>query len=103
MASDDAVRPTSGTMPPPARGDVSTDARRVWRKSSTTREPLLVTSAALDVEYEDPAVHREPSGEAGVIVVDIHGPLEHHEHPCFASFENITRIRRRMALHVGDR
>lgn len=81
-----------GTMPPPARGDVSTDARRVWRKSTTTREPLLVTSAALDVEYEDPAVHREPSGEAGVMIVDIHGPLEHHEHPCFASFENVTRI-----------
>lgn len=91
-----------GTMPPPARGDASTTdlvamtmatpARRVWRKSSSTREPLLVAASALDVEYEDPAVHREPSGEAGVIVVDIHGPLEHHEHPCFASFENITRI-----------
>lgn len=86
MASDDAMRPTSGTMPPPARGG------RVWRKSSSTREPLLVAASALDVEYEDPAVHREPSGEAGVMVVDIHGPLEHHEHPCFASFENITRI-----------
>jgi len=86
MANNDAVRPTSGTMPPPARGG------RVWRKSSATREPLLVAASALDVEYEDPAVHREPSGEAGVIVVDIHGPLEHHEHPCFASFENITRI-----------
>lgn len=86
MRSDDAVRPTSGTMLPPARGG------RVWRKSSSTREPLLVAASALDVEYEDPAVHREPSGEAGVMVVDIHGPLEHHEHPCFASFENITRI-----------
>ncbi|MEY5061189.1 MAG: hypothetical protein RIS45_1110 [Planctomycetota bacterium] len=95
MTSDDAVRPTSGTMPPPARGDASTTdlvARRVWRRSTTTREPLLVAASALDVEYEDPAVHREPSGEAGVIVVDIHGPLEHHEHPCFASFENVTRI-----------
>lgn len=95
MTSDAAVKPTSGTMPPPARGDASTTdlvARRVWRRSTTTREPLLVAASALDVEYEDPAVHREPSGEAGVIVVDIHGPLEHHEHPCFASFENITRI-----------
>ena len=70
----------------------SDSTRRVWRRSTDAREPLLVTSAALDVEYEDPAVHREPSGEAGVIVVDIHGPLEHHEHPYFASYENVSRI-----------
>jgi signal peptide peptidase SppA len=65
--------------------------RRIWR-ASTCRTPLLATHAALDVEYEDPAVHREPSAVDGILIVDIHGPLEHHEHPFFASFENLHRI-----------
>ena len=65
--------------------------RRIWR-ASTCRTPLLATHAALDVEYEDPAVHREPSAVDGILIVDIHGPLEHHEHPFFASFENVHRI-----------
>lgn len=78
-----------------ARADVRSDARadrRVWRKAAEVKAPLLVAASALDVEYEDPAVHREPSGAEGVIIVDVHGPLEHHEHPFFASFENVHRI-----------
>ena len=67
--------------------------KRTWRTASC-REPLLVTPMALGHEYEKAAVNRPYGDEPceGVYVIDIHGPLEHHEHVFFASFENISRI-----------
>lgn len=71
-----------------------TTERKVWRRV-TCREPLLVRADALGNDYEKAAVNR-PYGDApcdgGVYVIDIHGPLEHHEHVYFASFENVSRI-----------
>lgn len=84
------------------RGEIAIQpisTRRVWRRATEVKAPLLALSSALDVEYEDPAVHREAPGDdasaqpaPGVVIIDVHGPLEHHEHPFFASFENVTRI-----------
>lgn len=73
---------------------MDTTERKVWRRV-TCREPLLVRADALGNDYEKAAVNR-PYGDApcdgGVYVIDIHGPLEHHEHVYFASFENVSRI-----------